>query len=134
MKTMLVLDDELIAIGLLRRVLKEYALIEATTAEQAIRRFNARGRQIDLLLARVKLQRSSGIQLALLLRWELPNLPVILTSECPVTDWSDRDFDDLERLGLRSVAILKRPFQPQLLLYAVYDLIGSTPTEMVRTA
>jgi hypothetical protein len=36
---------------LLRHLLKPYSLIEAATAEQALRLFNENGRRIDLLLA-----------------------------------------------------------------------------------
>ena len=96
MKTLLLLDDEPAVIKLLRHVLK-YELIEATTAEQALRLFIGRDRQIDLLVADVSLPTSSGIQVALLLRLALPNLPVILASGYPVSAWSDRDFADMER-------------------------------------
>jgi response regulator RpfG family c-di-GMP phosphodiesterase len=64
MKTIFLLDDESIVIKLLRRVLKAYTLIEATTAEQALRLFIDRDRQVDILVADVTLPRSSGIQVA----------------------------------------------------------------------
>ena len=125
MKTLLVLDDEPAVIKLLRHVLKEYELIEATTAEQALRLFIGRDRQIDLLVADVSLPTSSGIQVALLLRLALPNLPVILTSGYPVSAWNDGDFADMERLGSRSVIIIQKPFEPQVLSNAVHELIKS---------
>jgi CheY-like chemotaxis protein len=134
MKTILLLDDESVVMDLLRQVLQKYALIEATTAEQALRLFNKNGRQLDLLLADVILPESSGIHLALLLRLEIPDLPVILTSGYPIYCWNERDCADLERLGSNRVTTLQKPFYPQDVWNAVWELIGKPPTEMVRTA
>jgi CheY-like chemotaxis protein len=125
MKRLLVLDRESSVVKLLRHVLKEYALIEATTAEQALRSFINHGRKIDLLLVDLTLPTISGIQVALLLRSEIPNLPVILTSGYAVRDWSEQDSGDLDRIGSTSVAILQKPFQPQVLLNSVCELIGA---------
>jgi CheY-like chemotaxis protein len=133
MKTILLLDDEFVVMEFLRHVLQKYALIEASTAEQALRLFNENGRQLDLLLADLSLPKSSGIQVTLLLRSEIPDLPVILTSGYPVSAWSERDSADLERLGSNTVTILQKPFYPEVVSNAVCELIGA-PTEMVRTA
>src|SRR5260370_22572838 len=124
MKTLLVLEDDPDVMEYLRHMLEQYSLIEASTAEQAPRLFTDSGFNIDLLVADVTLPRSSGIQVALLLRTRIPTLPVILTSGYPVSVWSDRDSADLERLGSRSVAIIQKPFQSQGLLKAVCKLTG----------
>ena len=134
MKSLLLLEDEPALMVLLRHMLKQYSLIEAATAEQALRLFNDHGRRIDLLLADVVLPKSSGIQVALLLRSEIPNLPVILTSGYPVSVWAKRDAADLERLGSRSVAILQKPFQAQVLPNTIREMIGIVPFEAARTA
>jgi CheY-like chemotaxis protein len=134
MKTLLVLEDNPAVMTVLRVTLEQYSLVEASTAEQALRLFTESARKIDLLIADVTLPTSSGIQVALLLRSNIPNLPVILTSGYPVGAWSDRDSADLERLGSRSVAILQKPFQFQGLLKAVCDLTGTVLSEKTRTA
>ena len=85
-------------------------------------------------MADLSLPKSSGVQVALLFRSEIPGLPVILTSGYPVSAWSDRNFDDLKRLGASSVTILAKPFQAQALLNAVRKMIGAPLTEKVRTA
>ena len=133
-KSLLLLEDEPALMVLLRHMLKQYSLIEAATAEQALRLFNDHGRRIDLLLADVLLPASSGIQVALLLRSELPKLPVILTSGYPVSAWAKRDTADLERLGSSSVAILQKPFQGQVLPNTIREMIGIIPFEAARTA
>jgi CheY-like chemotaxis protein len=133
-KTLLVLEDELIVMVLLRHVLKQYRLIEAATAEQALRLFNEHGRRIDLLLADVTLPTISGIQVALLLRMEMPNLPVILTSGYPVAAWAMSDADDLQRLGSTLVAVIQKPFQAGVIPSTIREMIGTEPFEAVRTA
>ena len=125
MKTLLVLEDETSLLRLMRLMLKEYKLIEAVTAEEAIRLFTEHGRHVNLLVADVTLPISSGIQVALLLRSEVPDLPVLLTSGYPVSDWTGREYTDLQRLGSTSVALLSKPFQAQALLNAVRELTGA---------
>src|SRR5260370_6787169 len=134
MKTLLVVEDELDLMELLRHMLRPYSLIEAATAEQALRLFTDHGRRVDLLLADVTLPKGSGIQVTLLLRSEIPDLPVILTSGYPVGAWADRDSADLKRLGSKSVAILQKPFQAQVLPDTVRELIGIEAFEAARTA
>jgi CheY-like chemotaxis protein len=133
MKTILLLDDESVVMKLLLRVLRGYALIEATTAADAVRLFAHRDRQPDLLLADLNLPNSSGIEVALILRLEIPHLPVILTSGYPLGIWTERNCADLEALGSKSVVVLQKPSQPIILLNAVRQLIGA-PTEIAGTA
>ena len=133
-KRLLVLEDEPSVMRSMRHMLRRYSIIEATTAEQALRLFKDSGRHVDLLLADVTIPTSSGIQVALLLRSEIPKLPVILTSESPVSCWCRNDFADLDRLGSNSVAILQKPFQVQGLLRAVRRLTGTALSESAGTA
>ena len=126
--TLLPLENESYVLKFLRDTLrKEYAVIESTSAEQALRVFTTQDRRIDLLVADLSLPTSSGIQVALVLHSEIPHLPVILTSGYPVSGWGDPDYADLERLGSNSVAILQKPFQTQELLDTVRKLLGGTP-------
>jgi CheY-like chemotaxis protein len=134
MKTVLVLEDEPIIMELLRRMLTPYTVIEANTAEQALRLFIDHGRQVDLLVADVTLPTSSGIEVALLLRSESPNLPVLLTSGCPLDFWSDRNTADLGRLGSGSVVVVDKPFQLHVLANAVRSLIAAPRSEGRKTA
>lgn len=124
-KTILVLEDEPSLMNLLHRVLGRhgYAILEATSPEEAVRQFNDRGRKIDLLLADVGLPGISGVQVALLLRAELPELRVILTSGYPPNSWSVRDSGFLQRLGSDSVSVLLKPFVPRTLLDRVSGLL-----------
>jgi DNA-binding response OmpR family regulator len=135
MPQILVLEDESILLRLLRRVLRQYAVLEASTAEEALQRFADNKRTIDLLIADVSLPDSSGVHVALSLRLENPGLPVILTSGYPVCGWCDRDYSALQRLGADSVTVIQKPFQSQVLLRRVRELIGDPrPETAVGTA
>jgi CheY-like chemotaxis protein len=133
MTSILVLEDEPFLMTFLRQLLEQYTVLEASTAEETLRRFMDNKRSVGLLIADVNLPTSSGIQVALLLRQENPALPVILTSGNPVGNWSVRQFFDLEKLGADSIRILQKPFQAQRLLDCVRELIGELP-EVARTA
>jgi len=133
MKTILVLEDEPTVMKLLRCILAGYNLIEAGSAEEALRLFIRQGRQLDLLLADLILPESSGVQVALMLRSEIPGLPVILTSGYPVSCWSERDCADVERLGSPSVVVPK-PFRAPAISNAVSELIGMPHCEIAMPA
>jgi len=135
MTSILVLEDEAYLMKLLRKILKEHTVLEAATAEEAIRIFKDNSSSVALLIADVSLPVGSGIQTALILRSQVPDLPVILTSGYPASSWSVRDFADLGRLGSDSVSILQKPFQPAVLLHAVRNLVRAPrQLEVARTS
>ena len=130
MRTIVVLEDEVAAMEVLRHTLEEqYTLIEAASAEEALSLFIGQDDRVDLLLAEVMLRTSFGIQVALLLRGNLAELPAILTSGYPVDGWSENDAADLERLGSTALAIAQEPFLPHILSNVIRQLIGSTQSE-----
>jgi two-component system cell cycle sensor histidine kinase/response regulator CckA len=123
-KTILLLDDEVSMVKLMSRVLvrRGYSVLESSNTEGAIERFRDVRGQIDLFIADVNLPSSTGIQVALLLRAELPSLKVILMSGYPRSDWRRQDATDLEGLGSASLIILQKPFTPQALLNCIQEL------------
>jgi CheY-like chemotaxis protein len=132
-KTILVLEDEPALMNLLRRVLghQGYHTLEAVSPDQAVQQFKHHGRQIDLLIADVGLPGISGVQVALLLRSELPELRVILMSGYPLNSWSPQDADFLQRLGSNSVGVLIKPFVPRTLLHAIGGLMEPPAYEVL---
>ena len=125
MKTILVLENEPIVMDVLRRILEQYDVIEASSAQEAIRIFRSHEGRIDLLVADLTLPTSSGLQVALLLRAQNECLPIIVTSGYPVSLWSGRDCADLESLGPTSLVFLQKPFLSGVLLDTVRGLIGA---------
>lgn len=134
MKTILLVEDEPLVMKLLRHVLKRFNVIAATTGEDALQAFGNRDCPVDLLVADVRLGRLSGIQVALHIRSESLDCPVVLMSGYLADGWRDMDTFDLERLGSKLVVVLQKPFATQALLNAVYDLIGKPHTEIAITA
>ena len=124
-KTILVLEDEPLLMSLLCCVLRRhgYTVLEAVSSEQAVQHFQESGRQIDLLLADVSLPGISGVEVAWLLRSELPDLRVILMSGYPSNSWDARDSGFLQALGSDLVTILLKPFVPQSLLQTINGLM-----------
>ena len=111
---------------LFRHTLRDYRMIEATTAEEALMLFIDHDYLIDLLVADLTLPRKSGAQVAVHFRSKIPDLPVILTSGYPVSGWKERDSADLRRLG-QPVAVLQKPFTGHQMLDAICDLTGCPP-------
>ena len=134
MKTILVLEDESSVLALMGCWLKDYRLLQATTAEQALQLFIDCGGRISLLVTDVRLTTRSGIQVALIFRSRRPRLPVVLISGYPELLWRDLDTDDLQRLGANSVVILEKPITGQTLSDAVRVLIGEPSPERVLRA
>jgi CheY-like chemotaxis protein len=136
MITILVLDDESIVLRLLCYLLQcyGYGTVGAGNAEEALLRFHDSHDRVDLLIADVSLPQGSGIQVALTLRAERPDLPVILTSGYPGGAWNTPDRALLQKLGPDSVSILQKPFGPQVLLSTIRELTGSGHSEAVEPA
>jgi CheY-like chemotaxis protein len=133
-KTILLLEDEPGLMKLLSHTLSSYDVIEAPTADEALRLFAERGHQVDLLIADVTLPNDSGLRVAFFLRNEIPNLPVILTSGYPLSNWNAKDAIDLQRLGPNGVAFLQKPFPSPELLHLVRQLLGTQSSEGARAS
>ncbi len=126
MKTVLVLEDDVSLLGLIRLIVAEgrYGLLEATSAEQAFARFEENDAHVDLLIADVTLPESSGIRVALELRALLPNLKIIIMSGFPPAMWDEQDAAELQEYPSDSVVTLQKPFAPAALLGNIQRLIG----------
>jgi CheY-like chemotaxis protein len=131
MKTVLIVDDDPAIVALLHRVVERdgYAVLDATSAEQAFERFEDSDAQVDLLIADVTLGSSSGIRVALELWALLPNLRTIISSGYPQSMWPGQDAAELDEYPSGLVAVLQKPFVPAAMLDTVHRLIG-WPCEM----
>ena len=126
MKLVLVLEDDRRVLDLFCLVLegKGYAVLRATVAEEAFQHAARRRAQVDLLVADVVLTASTGIRVALQLRQSIPRLKILLVSGYPVSAWRDQDCAELNELPSDSVAVLQKPFRPEVLIERVRKLIG----------
>ena len=126
MKTVLVLEDNVAILALIRLVVERngYMVLDATSPQQALERFEKNDAQVDLVIADVKLPVSSGIRAALELRSLLPYLKIIIMSGFPSPMWNEQDVAELGELPSDSVIILQKPFLSATLLDSIYRLIG----------
>jgi len=67
----------------MRNMLKPYVVVEASSAEEALRKFREYNRGAGLLIADVTLPVSSGVKVALVLRLVKPKLPA-----CGIRFWN----------------------------------------------
>jgi len=128
MKQVLVLEDDRDVLALLCLILrsKGYVVLAAGTADEAFQhaaRCNAAG--IDLLIADMVLTASTGVRVGLKLKQGMPDLKLLIVSGYPEDIWRDRNFEDLKELASDSVAILRKPFRPDILVERVRELIGA---------
>lgn len=136
MKSILVLDDEFKLLKLVCRLLQRhgYSTLEAGTADEALALFHDNHSEIDLFIVDICLPTGSGIQVAIDLRVDLPDLHILLVSGYPQNAWSVRDSALFQALGSSLVSILPKPFTPQILLNRVDEFFGAAPAEGARTA
>jgi CheY-like chemotaxis protein len=125
-KTVLVLEDNTSIMALIRLVIESngYAVLMATSAQEAFERFEENDATVDLLISDVTLPVSSGIRVALELRSLLPYLKIIVMSGYPQSAWDEQDAAELDELPSDSVMALQKPFVPATLLDSVHRLIG----------
>jgi two-component system, cell cycle sensor histidine kinase and response regulator CckA len=102
---------------LLRR--QGYSVIECASAQEALRLWEGKGPEIDLLLTDMMMPGGiSGAQLAGKLKEERPSLEIIYTS-----GYEFQYPDD------QKAHFLAKPFPPARLLELVHDCLGPEPTE-----
>jgi CheY-like chemotaxis protein len=133
--SILILEDEAFLIKLMKSVLvREFDVIEASSAQEAILRFQENSSSVQLLIADLTLPVSSGVQVARYLRQQRTGLPVILTSGYPKAFWSEQQMSDLYWLGPESLIILQKPFPARDLRESVQKLVRPRLTVHAQTA
>jgi CheY-like chemotaxis protein len=125
-KTVLILEDNSSILALMHHVVEQdgYAVLDATSAEEAFRRFEESNARVDLLVTDVVLPASSGIRVALELRSLLPNLRAVILSGYPVSAWPERDAAEINELPSNSIVMVQKPFRSATLLNAIHRFIG----------
>jgi len=100
-------------------------VLEAATANEALRCFEDADAGLDLLIADVNLPGGpSGVRVALELRSLILYLRIILMSGVPLSLWDEQDAAEWSELPSDSVVTLEKPFQAAGLLQSIRRLIG----------
>jgi CheY-like chemotaxis protein len=115
MPTILIVDDERLVLGLLRRVLLDAGctLLEAESGESALALSRSHAGPIDILLTDLKMPGMSGQELARTVAADRPDIRVIYMS-----GYSDQTAS-LPRVGRGTASFLAKPFTRTTLLAQV---------------
>ena len=126
MKTVLIIEDDPAILALMHHVVESdgYAVLDAASADEAFRQFEANDAHVDLLITDVSLGSSFGLRVALELWSLLPDLRIVISSGYPQSMWPDQDVAELDEYSSDSIVILQKPFLPATLLDTVHRLIG----------
>jgi two-component system, cell cycle response regulator CpdR len=125
METVLVLEDDNIA----RRVicatlrLKHYNVLGSATASRALEIGRRRLTHLDLLVADVLLPDKSGVQAAVELFEERPEIAVLFISGTPLEGWLSQDLLTLQVLPRKAWEFLSKPFAASVLEHHVRKLL-----------
>ncbi|HEX9048014.1 MAG TPA: response regulator [Verrucomicrobiae bacterium] len=129
-ETILVVEDELSLLGLVRNVLQryQYRVLIAASGPEALRVWEEHGQQIDLLLTDMIMPGGmTGSDLAAELLKRKPQLKVIFTSGY-CAEMAGKDFTEVEGV------FLPKPYQPQIVAHLVrktLDAPQNTPASAV---
>ena len=119
MRTILVVDDEPMALKLVQSILAKRGLhvLASTSAKQAIELFVSHEKTIDLLISDVVMPEMNGPQLASRLVSMNPDLPVLFMSGF-VTENEVADTSLISQF-----AFIRKPFRPATLVQAVQKML-----------
>ncbi len=122
MRTILVVDDEPMALKLVQSILEKrgFEVIVSTSPKQALKLFEAKQDQIDLLISDIVMPEMDGTKLAGHIVAKNPELPVLFMSgfvtENEVADAS----------AIAQFAFIRKPFRPATLVQAVQKMLTGT--------
>jgi DNA-binding response OmpR family regulator len=118
--TILILDDEAAIRARVRLTLAPlgHLILEAATADEALRCFEETDAGLDLLITGAP----SGVRVALELRSLLPSLRIILMLAVPLR--CEEDAAEWNELPSVSIITIEKKFHPAELLHSVRRLIG----------
>lgn len=122
MTTILVVDDELLALGLVQRILERrgFNVVTCSKPLEALDLFSRRKDEISLLVSDVRMPDLDGPALASRLLELKPDLPVLFISGF-VSE------DELRQAGhMKQSAFLRKPFSNTSLVQAVQRMLMDT--------
>ncbi len=124
MPTILVVDDEPMALKLVQTILEKrgFEVLVTTNPLQAIKMFQARRGDIDLLITDIVMPEMEGTRLAGKIVEMDPELPVLFMSGFVTEDEVD------QAASISQFAFIRKPFRPATLVQAVRKMLTTEET------
>jgi len=136
LQTVLVLDDNLDSIKVLRSVLeRHYNVLTTQTADTAIALCRQHREHINLIVADVLLRSSSlsGTQVGVEVRPLFSDVAILFTSGTPIEGWNVDDFSNFNTLMSGRVDFIQKPFTAHTLEDKVEKLLnGIFPASEIK--
>ncbi len=125
-ETVLVVEDEEVVRQLVCSVLEEvgYHILCAATPGEALQKFEAHGRSIDLLVSDVIMPEMHGPALAHALALRQPDLKILY-----ISGYSDNDIGAQGIIG-EDLQFLQKPFTQQSLIRKVREVLDASPSPL----
>jgi two-component system cell cycle sensor histidine kinase/response regulator CckA len=122
MRTILVVDDEPMALKLVQTILEKrgYEVLISTSPTEAVKLFTAKRERIELLITDIVMPEMDGTKLAQKIQAIDPELPVLFMSGF-VTE------HEVEQAGaISEFAFIRKPFRPATLVQAVQKMLAGS--------
>jgi two-component system cell cycle sensor histidine kinase/response regulator CckA len=122
MRTILVVDDEPMALKLVESILAKrgFDVLTSTSPSEALRIFEAKKDDIELLISDIVMPEMDGTKLASRIVQSNPELPVLFMSGF-VTEHEVEQASTLDQF-----AFIRKPFRPQTLVQAVQKMLSGS--------
>ncbi len=119
MRTILVVDDEPMALKLVQSILEKrgFEVLASTSPKQAVKVFQEHGERIELLISDVVMPEMDGPKLASHLVGLNPDLPVLFMSGF----LTENEVGDASVIA--QYAFIRKPFRPSTLVQAVRKML-----------
>ena len=126
-KRLLIVDDELMLLYSLRRILGDtYDVTIAHGGQKALDIINAQDEKFDLILSDVSMPDINGVNVYLYIKKHYPGLEknVVFMTGGPMSEYLD------EFLVSNKAICMTKPFEPDKLLATLNDIITSNSTQV----
>ncbi|HWR54203.1 MAG TPA: response regulator [Bryobacteraceae bacterium] len=124
MQTILVVDDEPMALKLVQTILEKrgFEVLISTDPFSALKLFEMKRDDIDLLITDIVMPEMDGTRLATKVVEIAPELPVLFMSGFVTEDEVD------QAASISQFAFIRKPFRPQTLVQAVRKMLTTEET------
>lgn len=135
LRTVAIIDDDATTRKVLQWVLERhgYAVVAVADADEAVSLCREPKLAVTALIADVRLRtQDTGIDIALAVQREYPDLPILITSGTPPEGWTQKDFANFKTLIAGQADFLAKPFTAGTLVEKLKGLLSGAGIPAAR--